>query len=86
MRQVRRYSDLNHSLWQTLSHFYQTFNHQIAIISRLQYSVNKEGVCQMTKPCDKPLKQNPFLTYRDPETGKWIVTKSAPVQATTLAA
>ncbi|WP_255512277.1 MULTISPECIES: hypothetical protein [Oscillatoriales] len=40
----------------------------------------------MTKPCDKPLKQNPFLTYRDPETGKWIVTKSAPVQATTLAA
>lgn len=22
---------------------------------------------------DKPLKQNPFITYRDPVTGLWIV-------------
>lgn len=27
------------------------------------------------KPCDKPLKDNPFLTYRDPLTGKWVVVK-----------
>ncbi len=25
------------------------------------------------KPCNKPLKSNPFITYRDPITGKWIV-------------
>lgn len=25
------------------------------------------------KACDKPLKSNPFTTYRDPQTGKWIV-------------
>ena len=23
--------------------------------------------------CNKPLKSNPFTTYRDPQTGKWIV-------------
>ncbi len=26
-----------------------------------------------TKPCSEPLKSNPFITYRDPITGKWIV-------------
>ncbi|MDB9513741.1 hypothetical protein PN499_21320 [Kamptonema animale CS-326] len=25
------------------------------------------------KPCEKPLKSNPFTTYRDPKTGKWVV-------------
>ena len=25
------------------------------------------------KPCSKPLKSNPFITYRDPITGKWMV-------------
>ncbi|MEG4072856.1 hypothetical protein QUA30_09195 [Microcoleus sp. Pol14C2] len=25
------------------------------------------------KPCSQPLKSNPFITYRDPITGKWIV-------------
>ena len=25
------------------------------------------------KPCSKPLKANPFITYRDPITGKWMV-------------
>jgi hypothetical protein len=24
-------------------------------------------------PCSQPLKSNPFITYRDPITGKWIV-------------
>lgn len=24
------------------------------------------------KPCNKPLKSNPFIAYRDPITGKWI--------------
>ncbi|MBW3584655.1 MAG: hypothetical protein KY448_02115 [Cyanobacteria bacterium 0813] len=25
------------------------------------------------KPCSEPLKSNPFITYREPITGKWIV-------------
>ncbi|WP_255512929.1 MULTISPECIES: hypothetical protein [unclassified Tychonema] len=25
------------------------------------------------KSCSEPLKSNPFITYRDPITGKWIV-------------
>ncbi|MBE9185247.1 hypothetical protein IQ270_11105 [Microcoleus sp. LEGE 07076] len=25
------------------------------------------------KSCSKSLKSNPFITYRDPITGKWIV-------------
>ncbi|HLO48413.1 MAG TPA: hypothetical protein VK211_08340 [Kamptonema sp.] len=29
----------------------------------------------MMKACDKPLKSNPFTTYRDPQTGKWIVVQ-----------
>ncbi|MDB9525618.1 hypothetical protein PN498_06435 [Oscillatoria sp. CS-180] len=29
----------------------------------------------MAKACQKPLKGNPFSTYRDPSTGKWIVVK-----------
>ncbi|MGL5059001.1 MAG: hypothetical protein ACRC62_03380 [Microcoleus sp.] len=32
------------------------------------------GVREMAvKSCNKPLKSNPFITYRDPLTGKWIV-------------
>ena len=27
----------------------------------------------VAKPCSQPLKSNPFITYRDPITGKWIV-------------
>jgi hypothetical protein len=27
------------------------------------------------QPCNKPLKSNPFTTYRDPQTGKWTVVK-----------
>ncbi len=29
------------------------------------------------KPALKPLKQNPFVTYRDPVTGRWLVVKSS---------
>ena len=25
------------------------------------------------KPCSQPLTSNPFITYRDPITGKWMV-------------
>ena len=28
------------------------------------------------KSCQKPLKSNPFTTYRDPKTGKWVVVNS----------
>ncbi|NJK75496.1 MAG: hypothetical protein HC942_17555 [Microcoleus sp. SU_5_6] len=31
----------------------------------------------MIKPCSKPLKVNPFTSYRDPVTGKWTVVNSA---------
>ncbi|MGB8687788.1 MAG: hypothetical protein WCD53_10700 [Microcoleus sp.] len=27
----------------------------------------------MIKPCSTPLKINPFTSYRDPDTGRWIV-------------
>lgn len=27
----------------------------------------------MITPCNKPLKKNPFTTYRDPVTGRWTV-------------
>lgn len=27
------------------------------------------------KPCDQPLKQNPFIAHRDPETGRWLILK-----------
>jgi hypothetical protein len=30
----------------------------------------------MAKTSEKPLKPNPFNTYRDPETGRWMVVKS----------
>ncbi len=29
------------------------------------------------KPVLKPLKQNPFVTYRDPVTGRWLVVKNS---------
>ncbi|CBN54614.1 MULTISPECIES: hypothetical protein [Kamptonema] len=31
----------------------------------------------MTKPCNQPLKANPFTADRDPDTGKWTVKKIA---------
>ncbi|MEO0434361.1 MAG: hypothetical protein AAF151_21965 [Cyanobacteria bacterium J06656_5] len=30
----------------------------------------------MPKTCTKPLKQQPFQTYRDPETGRWYVVRT----------
>ena len=32
----------------------------------------------MSKLCKKPLKNNPFSTYRDPVTGKWVVVTKSP--------
>lgn len=32
-----------------------------------------ECIKMAAKPCSKPLKSNPFTTYRDPITGKWMV-------------
>ncbi len=40
----------------------------------------------MTAPSEKPLKPNPFITYRDSKTGKWVVVKPAPQQVTAIAA
>ena len=31
---------------------------------------------QMAQVCDKPLKVNPFVTLRDPETGEWRVVRT----------
>jgi hypothetical protein len=30
----------------------------------------------MVKSSNEPLQQNPFTTYRDPQTGRWVVVKS----------
>jgi hypothetical protein len=30
----------------------------------------------MTKASDQPLQPNPFNTYRDPQTGLWVVIQS----------
>lgn len=31
----------------------------------------------MQKICNKPLRQNPFTAYRDPETGRWVIVKES---------
>ena len=36
----------------------------------------------MAQVCDKPLKINPFLTRRDPETGEWRVVQMNQVAPT----
>lgn len=33
----------------------------------------KEKDNEMAKTCSAPLKPNPFTTYRDPKTGRWVV-------------
>ena len=41
------------------------------------------------KACTEPLKSNPFITYRDPITGKWMVVNpnlSKAVEQSQLAA
>ncbi|MEA5536533.1 hypothetical protein [Crocosphaera sp. XPORK-15E] len=35
----------------------------------------------MAKTSEQPLQPNPFCTYRDPQTGLWVVIKSTPVMA-----
>ncbi|PSB53311.1 hypothetical protein C7B67_03630 [filamentous cyanobacterium Phorm 6] len=35
--------------------------------------VTWEFVEMAVKACSEPLKSNPFITYRDPITGKWMV-------------
>ncbi len=35
----------------------------------------------MAKPSSRPLRPNPFHTYRDPETGKWKVVNSEGTEA-----
>jgi hypothetical protein len=40
-----------------------------------KFSASKECI-DMIKPCSQPLKINPFTSYRDPVTGKWIVVKT----------
>lgn len=32
----------------------------------------------MPQPCTKPLKANPFIAYRDPVTGRWMVVRVNP--------
>lgn len=32
----------------------------------------------MARVSNEPLQPNPFTTYRDPKTGRWIVVKSQP--------
>jgi hypothetical protein len=32
----------------------------------------------VANPCNKPLKTNPFISLRDPQTGEWRVVKINP--------
>jgi hypothetical protein len=32
----------------------------------------------MARPCNKPLKVNPFISRRDPKTGRWQIIKQRP--------
>ncbi|MDY6802696.1 MAG: hypothetical protein SXA11_02670 [Cyanobacteriota bacterium] len=29
------------------------------------------------KICEKPVQTNPFLSYRDPKTGRWVTVKQS---------
>lgn len=40
----------------------------------------ERAIAVASKSEPKPLRKNPFTTYRDPETGRWIVVKPALVQ------
>mgnify|MGYP001792848063 CR=1 FL=1 len=37
----------------------------------------KVNIPPMAKHSNKPVKTNPFATYRDPHTGRWVVVKTA---------
>lgn len=38
----------------------------------------------MARPSNSPLQPNPFLTYRDPDTGAWVVIDNGAVPQTSL--
>jgi hypothetical protein len=40
-----------------------------------KFSTSKECI-DMIKPCSQPLKINPFTSYRDAVTGKWMVVET----------
>lgn len=46
----------------------------------IEYLKVQKELTAMQKQCDKPLKANPFTTYRDPATGKWIVIVQSSAQ------
>lgn len=48
-------------------------NYIIEFIPILLNMENQE--LRTMKLCPKPLRSNPFTTYRDPKTGRWLVVK-----------
>lgn len=57
-----------------------------ATIGELIYTRVVKIAKSMPKTCTKPLKQQPFQTYRDPETGRWYVVRSSVPTATPVLA
>lgn len=56
-----------------------------ATIGELIYTRVVKIAKSMPKTCTKPLKQQPFQTYRDPKTGRWyVVQSSVPTAAAAL--
>ncbi|MCU0569518.1 MAG: hypothetical protein MUF49_23450 [Oculatellaceae cyanobacterium Prado106] len=39
-------------------------------------AMNQPSSVKNAKPCQKPLRTNPFQSYRD-ATGRWVIVKSA---------
>ncbi len=62
-------------------------NHQKAlshITLRKIVPIYNKGVLLVSRPnmakvSNEPLQPNPFLTYRDPQTGLWIVVQDNPI-------
>lgn len=49
------------------------FMMEIMKATKSNHSISVSGAVGMTQPCNKPLRTNPFHTYRDPKTGQWVV-------------
>lgn len=62
---------------------HSNFGGNRATIGELIYTRVVKIAKSMPKTCTKPLKQQPFQTYRDPETGRWYVVRSSVPTATT---
>ncbi|MBD2464409.1 hypothetical protein H6G89_25720 [Oscillatoria sp. FACHB-1407] len=45
------------------------------LTERMIHTANSEVEAKQAKT--RQLRQNPFTTYRDPETGRWMVIKAA---------